>query len=172
MAKNKATSTPSSNDPTVVQVTPNSYLKIVWARASDQTSREDDHQSPKVAEFSAEMYIDGIRFQTMNKLCILNTHSRDTNDPVVQIGSMYQDVGRDQNRIYSNTFLPGSNSDQGQEDLRADLVERIVPAVQAFIEISKAKMQERQQQRGTLNPALKGLAEVGAQMRTLVTRRA
>lgn len=160
-----------TNDPTVVQMTPNSYWKIIWARVEEEKDQEEGGRpAVRVALFSILWYIDGIAACTVNRLCLLNTIRRADNQPVVQIGSMYQDT-RTQ-RIFSNTFFTGSNNDPEQEKRREAFVAKLVPAVAAFVQRQKAHMEEHQEQRTrAINPQLKDLRELGSEMRSFMSNR-
>jgi len=141
-----------NSNPFRIDVSENCYLVVVWAK----TKR---HHSASVVEFSADQYIDGVKFATINKLSILNTISRNTNEPVTQIGSMYCDTP-DNRRVFSLTFYPGSKNDENIEDARAKFAQNCVDAVTAFIDEQNRQMQEQKDRKAQPNPQLNKLKQV------------
>ena len=143
----------NKKNPFRIDVSDNCYLTVVWAKS------KRTHSRGAVVEFSVDMYVDDIKFTTINKLSILNTLSRTTNEPVTQIGSMYCD-NADNRRVYSLTFYPGSKDNRNSEEDRARFAHNCVEAVTAFIDEQNRNMQEQKERKAQPNPQLTKLHEV------------
>lgn len=147
-----------------VRISDHSYLEIVWARAHKNTD-----YNPCVAEFSADLYVDDFPICTMNKLSILNTTSRKTEESVLHIGSMSSVERRNQRdiRVFSITFFPGSREDASVDQERATFVKNCVDAVAAFIEHQNQKMAEKKEKaKPKPNPELDKLKKIGENVRS------
>jgi hypothetical protein len=154
----------NEKNPFQVRISDNSYIEIVWARAHKM---EGEYQ-PCVADFSADLYVDGIPICTMNKLAILNTTSKTTGESVIHIGSMStQEKGR---KVFSITFFPGSREDKQIEKERSVFVEDCVAAVTAFIEYQNKQLIESRNKKSQHNPQLDKLKEASNTIRTFFAR--
>lgn len=146
------------------------YLEVVWARTQNPNS-----ESRRAASFSLRMFYKDpkegeVELGRINKLCLLSGIDPDTQQPCVQIGSMYDGYIDKENdidtRVFSNTFFPAGNGNKKNYTLYREFVERATDAVKAFIQIQAESFQRTQEarnlQRNSPSPQLAAIKALGA----------
>ena len=159
--------TTMSNSDNTVQVMEGVTFKVTWARSNDNEATNDFH----IAQFSGILYVNGVKFQVINKLSILNKTNMDTGVSKVYIGSMFETQRKrgyeDPKKIFAITWFPDTRTDPKSQALYDTFVENCVTAVTKFISNQKEKMEASMNQNTGTHTALTPLKEVGAQMRSL-----
>lgn len=124
-----------------IPLTKNSYIAITWARARDTAEN-----ATVVAEFSGVLVMDGVKVAALNSLKILSLTDRETNKPVIHIGSMYNSFQEGDPRkpnvrkIYAMTFFPNASRDEASRENQKQFSENVVKVVKEFIEDQTEKM--------------------------------
>ncbi len=157
-----------SPSPTVFLVYGLLFMEVIWARANN------GGDSRRVANFSVRMFYKDkegdVEISRINKLCLLSSIDPETQEPCAQISSMYDGyVDRENNvdnRVFSNTFFPGGNSNKKNYTLYREFVVRATNAVKAFIETQAAAYQRtleaRDLQKNSPSPQLQQIKALGA----------
>lgn len=150
-----------------IPLSKNSYIAVTWARAKDTADN-----ATVVAEFSGVLVIDGVKIAALNSLKILSLMDRETNKPVIHIGSMYNafqegDPRKPHTRkIYAMTFFPNAAKDDLARQNQQQFAENVVRVVKEFIVDQTEKMQKEAENPPTPRPINQEFAQLrGAQIR-------
>ena len=143
---------------TRARINDNLYLDIKWARVFHAS------KSAKKAQFSGDLCTnDGVKICTINRLCVLHTIDRKTNEPTIFIGSMSEELPKG-DTIYAVTWFPDAKNGGADLEARSSFSEQCIKAIAAFQEKENEAIQKAHAYRNESHPALKPLADVASKL--------
>ncbi len=135
-----------------VPLTKNSYVTVTWAKPKETVRQTEDGRqvtSPVIAEFSTDLYIDGIKVMSGNSQKLLSFVDNGTGKERLQLGSMHSTMvsgSRDnprEKKIYALAWFPGREDDKIARENRDGFTTKVIAAVQEFIEEQNRRLKEQ-----------------------------
>lgn len=134
-----------------VNLTKNSYISITWARAKESEQQDQDgrtYTSPVIAEFSANLVVDGVIVAAWNQMKLLSFVDEGTGDERLQIGSMAMTYRTGtaarpvEKKIYAVSMFPGDHKDNFVASNRDSFSKNTAKAVMEFIAAQAERMKQ------------------------------